>query len=250
MAETVPESIAPPPENATFAIILAAAGASSRFSHRGLNDPVAKKTFMHLDGKPVWLRSLEKFISRDDVAQLIIVVSPEDIDWFRKYYLAEINHLLLHVVPGGVTRMHSIRNGLVSVSSKVDFIAVHDAARPCVTDQEVSDVFAAAKQYGAALLASPIIGTIKKVVDGQIEATYPRNYFWEAQTPQVFRREMLIEAYQQQITASGADAPTDDAQLVERLGKPIHIVPTDRGNIKITTPADMVLAKHLVELGR
>ena len=78
------------PENNTFALILAAAGRSSRFSRRGSSDPTVKKVFAHLGGKPVWLRSVEKFTSRDDVRQVIIVVAPEDISWFRKYYISEI----------------------------------------------------------------------------------------------------------------------------------------------------------------
>lgn len=96
------------------------------------------------------------------------------------------------------------------------------------------------------MLAAPIVGTIKRVVDGQIEETVPREYFWEAQTPQVFRRDLILEAYQQKIK----DVPTDDAQLVERLGKPVYVVPADSGNIKITTQSDLVLAKYLVEQGR
>jgi len=234
------------PENKTFALILAAAGKSSRFSRRGSSDPTVKKIFTHLGGKPVWLRSVEKFASREDVTQVIVVVSPEDIDWFRKYYLSEINRLLLRVVTGGENRVDSIRNGLVAVSPKVGYVAIHDAARPCVTEQEITAVFKAAKKHGAALLAAPMVGTIKKVVEGQIEETLPREHFWEAQTPQVFCRDLILEAYQQKTN----DVPTDDAQLVERLGKPVHVVPTDSGNIKITTPSDLVLAKHLVENGR
>jgi 2-C-methyl-D-erythritol 4-phosphate cytidylyltransferase len=90
------------------------------------------------------------------------------------------------------------------------------------------------------------VGTVKKVIDGQIEETVPREHLWEAQTPQVFRREWILEAYRQKIS----DVPSDDSQLVERLGQPVHIVPTDRGNIKITTSSDLVLAKYLVEQGR
>jgi len=233
-------------ENNTFALVLVAAGRSSRFSHRGSSDPTVKKVFTHLGGKPVWLRSVEKFISRDDVSQVIVVVSPEDIDWFRKYYLSDINRMLLRIVAGGENRVDSVRNGLVAVSPKVGYVAVHDAARPCVTDQEIAAVFKEAKKRGAAMLAAPIVGTIKRVVDGQIEETVPREHFWEAQTPQVFRRDLILEAYQQKIK----DVPTDDAQLVERLGKPVHVVPTDSGNIKITTQSDLVLAKYLVEKGR
>jgi len=234
------------PESNTFALIVAAAGRSSRFSRGGSVDPSVKKVFAHLGGKPIWLRSVEKFMSRDDVTQVIVVVAPNDIDWFRKYYMSEINRLLLLVVAGGEERIDSIRNGLIAVSPRVGYVAVHDAARPCVTEREIAAVFSAAKKHGAALLAAPLVGTIKKVVDGQVVATVPRENLWEAQTPQVFRRELIIEAYQQKIK----DAPTDDVQLVERLGKPVHIVPTDSGNIKITTQSDLVLAKHLVEQGR
>jgi len=234
------------PESNTFALIVAAAGKSSRFTRRGSSDPAVKKTFVHLGGKPIWLRSVEKFLNRDDVTQVIVVVAPDDISWFRKYYISEINRLLLLVVAGGEERVDSIRNGLIAVSPRVDYVAVHDAARPCVTEREIAAVFSAAKKHGAALLASPLVGTIKKVVDGQVEATVSRENLWEAQTPQVFRRELIIEAYQQKMK----DAPTDDVQLVERLGKPVHVVPSDSGNIKITTQSDLVLARHLVEQGR
>jgi len=234
------------PVNNTFALILAAAGRSSRFSQRGTSDPTVKKVFAHLGGKPVWLRCLEKFASREDVTQVIIVVAPEDIDWFRKYYMADINRMLLLVVAGGENRVDSIRNALIAVSPRVGYVAVHDAARPCVTEQEIAAVFKEAKKRGAALLAAPMVGTIKRVVEERIEETVPREFLWEAQTPQVFRRELIFEAYQQRIR----DVPTDDAQLVERLGKPVFVVPTDNGNIKITTQSDLVLAKYLVEKGR
>ena len=236
----------PDSEYGTFSLILAAAGRSSRFSREGSSDPAVKKTFAHLGGKPVWLRCVEKFASRDDVVQIIIVIAPDDITWFRKYYMSDINRMLLLVVQGGENRVDSIRNALVSVTAKADFVAVHDAARPCVSAQEIAAVFKAAKKAGAALLAAPAVGTIKKVSEDYVEATLPRESLWEAQTPQVFRRELLINAYQQHTK----DVPTDDAQLVERLGHPVYIVPADRDNIKITTQADLVLAKYLVEKGR
>jgi 2-C-methyl-D-erythritol 4-phosphate cytidylyltransferase len=199
-----------------------------------------------LDGKPIWLRCVEKFLSRGDVAQIIVVVAPEDLTWFRQYYLSEINRLYLLIIAGGENRVDSIRNGLAAVSPRVEYVAIHDAARPCVTEEEIAAVFSEAKKLGAALLAAPVVGTVKKVVDGQVDTTRPRENLWEAQTPQVFRRELILEAYQQKIK----HVPTDDAQLVERLGQPVYVVPADRGNIKITTQSDLVLAKYLVENGR
>jgi 2-C-methyl-D-erythritol 4-phosphate cytidylyltransferase len=192
------------------------------------------------------LRCVEKFIIRDDVTQVIVVVSPEDITWFRQYYLAEINRMYLVVVAGGENRVDSIRNGLAAVSPRVSYVAVHDAARPCVSDQEIAAVFAETKKRGAAMLAAPVVGTIKKVVEERVQETIPRENLWEAQTPQAFRRNIIVEAYQQKFK----DVPTDDAQLVERLGHPVYVVPSDQGNIKITTPFDLLLAKHLVEKGR
>jgi 2-C-methyl-D-erythritol 4-phosphate cytidylyltransferase len=230
-------------ENNTFALILAAAGRSSRFSNRTNADPTVKKTFVHLGGKPIWLRSAEKFISREDVVQVIVVISPEDISWFRQYYAAEINEMLLLIVSGGENRVDSIRNGLAAVSPKVGYVAIHDAARPCVTEQEINAVFREAKKTGAALLAAPVVGTVKKVVDGRVETTVPRDDLWEAQTPQVFRRDWIIEAYKQKT----AKIPTDDAQLVEQIGKPVSVVPGDRRNLKITTPSDLIVAKYMIE---
>ena len=234
------------PENSTFALILAAAGRSSRFTREGSSEPTSKKPFAHLGGKPIWLRSVEKFASREDVTQVIVVIAPNDISWFRKYYMSEINRRLLLVVAGGEERVDSIQNGLLAVSPRVGYVAVHDAVRPCVTEQEIAAVFSAAKKHGAALLAAPLVGTIKKVADGFVETTVPREDLWEAQTPQVFRRDLIIEAYQQTIR----DVPTDDVQLIERLGKPVYVVPSDSGNIKITTQSDLVRAKYLVEQGR
>jgi len=226
-----------------FAVILAAAGKSSRFSRKGSSDPAVKKTFTHLGGKPIWLRSAEKFVRRDDVIQIIVVVAPDDISWFRQYYLPDINRMLLLVLAGGENRVDSIRNGLIAVSPRAGYVAIHDAARPCVSERDIDAVFEEAKKRGAALLAAPIVGTVKKVVEGQIEQTLPREYLWEAQTPQVFRRDLILEAYRQTIQ----DIPTDDAQLVERLGQPVYVVPAEYGNIKITTRSDLVLAKYLIE---
>ncbi|MDR0522602.1 MAG: 2-C-methyl-D-erythritol 4-phosphate cytidylyltransferase [Planctomycetaceae bacterium] len=226
-----------------FALVLAAAGQSSRFSGKDGTDRTIKKTFVRLGGKPVWLRCVDLFRKQESLAQIIVVVAPEDIGWFRQYYAGEINSMLISVVAGGENRVDSIRRGLMSVSPKVDYVAVHDAARPCVSVQEIAAVLSAAQKYGAAVLAAPIVATVKKAAGDQIEKTIPREGLWESQTPQVFRRELLLEAYQQRISF----IPTDDAQLVELLGHPVYIVPSDRRNIKITTPSDLMLAKYWLE---
>lgn len=223
---------------AVFAVILAAAGKSSRFG----GETEVKKPYAFLADQPVWLHSADAFFRRDDVRQLIVVVSPDDYLWFLEYYAAPINRMLVQVVAGGAERVDSVRNALAAVDETIDFVAVHDAARPCVTDQEIDAVFEAAKCRAAAMLANPVLGTIKRVRDGRIEATVPRTDLWEAQTPQVFRREILVDAYARKIEG----IPTDDAELVEKTGCPVFIVPTERWNLKITTPTDLRLAEMIL----
>ena len=215
----------------SFAVILAAAGKSRRFG-----DDSVKKPFVSLNGRPVWLHSAERFAARGDVRQLIVVVSPEDKQWFHDVYAVEIERLNIDVVCGGAERFESVQRGLDTVRESIDFVAVHDAARPGVSEEAIDAVFEAAKRHAAAMLAVPVVGTVKRVHDNRIIETVPRENLWEAQTPQVFERRLLLDAY-----AERYGTPTDDAQLVERLGKPVFIVSSDRRNIKITTPEDLEL---------
>jgi 2-C-methyl-D-erythritol 4-phosphate cytidylyltransferase len=130
------------------------------------------------------------------------------------------------------------------VRPDLDFVAVHDAARPCLAEEWIDRVFAAAETSGAALLALPVTGTLKRVgANHQVLATVPRDNLWEAQTPQVFRRQLLMEAYAQR----GKEAATDDAQLVERLGHPVTVVPGSPLNLKITTKEDLRFAAQALK---
>ena len=224
---------------AKFAVILPAAGKSSRF-----HDQHYKKPFAPLDNKAVWLHSAERFLNRDDVKQVIIVVSPEDREEFDSKFAANVAILGIDVVSGGAQRSDSVANALARVKPNIDFVAIHDAARPCLADEWIDKVFAAAEQSGAAILAIPIIGTLKRVRSGKtIEETVDRENLWEAQTPQVFRRQLLLDAY-----AKCASTPsTDDAQLVERFGHSITIVLGSPINLKITTKEDLRLASHALK---
>ena len=222
----------------TFAVILPAAGRSSRF-----HDKHYKKPFVPLENKAVWLHSAEKFLNRDDVKQVILVISPEDREEFDNKFAANVMILGIEVVEGGTERTDSIANALAKVKADIDFIAVHDAARPCIANEWIDKVFAAAGKSGAAMLAIPIAGTIKRVANGLVEETVPRANLWEAQTPQVFRRELLLEAY-----AHRGDSPaTDDAELVERLGKSVSILEGSPINLKITTNGDLHLAAQALK---
>jgi 2-C-methyl-D-erythritol 4-phosphate cytidylyltransferase len=131
------------------------------------------------------------------------------------------------------------------VKSDIDFVAVHDAARPCIAEPWIDDVFAAAARDGAAILAAPVQATLKRVDQKKhIAETVSRDGLWEAQTPQVFSRQLLIDAYAKR----GQTAATDDAQLVERLGHPVTIVPCSQLNLKITTRDDLKLAEQVLKV--
>jgi 2-C-methyl-D-erythritol 4-phosphate cytidylyltransferase len=222
-----------------FAVILPAAGNSSRFQQQN-----RKKVFVELKGRPVWVRTAEYFVNRDDVVQTLIAVSPDDLDWFREKFQANLAFLNIQIVAGGKERVDSVQNALVKVRDDADFVAVHDAARPLLAKAWVNEVFAAAEKHGAAMLAIPVTATLKRVDQNQqIQQTVDRAGLWAAQTPQVFRRELLRDAFAKR----GSLAATDEAQLVEKLGRPVHVVPGSPLNIKITTPDDFRMAEHLLD---
>ncbi len=219
---------------ATFAVILPAAGKSSRF-----HDKHYKKPFALLDDRAVWLHSAERFLNRDDVKQTILVIAPEDREEFFFKFGANVAILGIDVVDGGAERSDSVAHALARVKPEIDFVAVHDAARPCLANEWIDAVFAAAEKSGAAILATPVISTLKRVgADRIIQETVARQNLWEAQTPQVFRRDLLVKAHAQ----ADSSTATDDAELVQRFGHPVSIVPGSPINIKITTRDDLRFA--------
>src|SRR5262249_41247324 len=173
-----------------FAVILPAAGRSSRFHDK------EKKPFATLDGRAVWLRSAELFITRDDVCQCIIVIAKEDQEVFRRRYGANLAFMNVQIADGGTERFESVTNALALVKPEADFVAIHDSVRPCLTEELINAVFTQAEKSGAALLGVPVTETMKRVDARQhVRETVPREGLWLAQTPQVFRREWLVEAY-------------------------------------------------------
>jgi 2-C-methyl-D-erythritol 4-phosphate cytidylyltransferase len=228
----------------TFAVILAAAGKSSRF-----RDQNYRKPFAPLGGRAVWLHSAEKFLSRQDVKQVIVVIPEEDREEFMRKFGANVAIMGVEVCIGGAERADSIQNALAKVRDGIDFVAVHDAARPCLADKWIDQTFAAAEKTGAAILAVPVSATLKRAGKGgggatTIQETVDRAGLWEAQTPQVFRRDLLNKAY----AGRGGASPTDDAQLVEKLGHAVALIEGSAMNIKITTKDDLRLAEQILKI--
>lgn len=223
----------------TFAVILPAAGKSSRF-----HDQYYKKPFALLDNRAVWLHSADKFLNRDDVKQVILVISPEDREEFFSKFGANVAILGVEVVEGGAERSDSVANALARVRDDVDFVAIHDAARPCIAEEWIDRVFASGVQNGAATLGIPITATLKRVAANHtIQETVSRENLWETQTPQVFRKKLLIDAYARRTSMPA----TDDAQLVERIGQAVSVVQGSPLNIKITTKDDLRFAIHALK---
>jgi 2-C-methyl-D-erythritol 4-phosphate cytidylyltransferase len=226
----------------TFAVILPAAGRSTRF-----RDQNYKKPFAPLGGRAVWLHSAERFLNRKDVKQVIVVIDAADQEDFSRMFGANVAIMGVEVCLGGAERADSVQNALAKVKNGVEFVAIHDAARPCLADKWIDAVFDAAQKSGAAILATPVSATLKRA-DGKappsVAETVDRTKLWEAQTPQVFRRDLLNKAY----AARGGANVTDDALLVEKLGAPVTLVEGSPLNVKITTKEDLKLAEQILKV--
>lgn len=190
------------------------------------------------------MHAADRFANRQDVVQTLIVIAPEDREHFTEKFGGNTALLGIEIVEGGNERHNSVARAIERVNADVDYIAVHDAARPCIANEWIDEVFAAAVKTGAAILAAPITGTLKRAAaDHTIAETIARDGLWEAQTPQVFRRQLLIDAYARR----GGQPATDDAQLVERLGQKVTLIPGSPMNIKITTKEDLRIAAALLK---
>ena len=219
-----------------LAVIIPAAGSGSRM---GTHTP---KPFLTLNGKTILEHTISAFAKVDEVVDIRIATS---VDWFDQVE-AILNKFAddvesASVIEGGDERQHSIFNALQSLDNSIDLIAVHDAVRPFVSAELIRKCAHRASEVGGAIVAVPAKDTIKKLGDGfEISETPDRSKLWQAQTPQVFRADLLLEAY---IKAREDDfLGTDDASLVERIGGVVEVIEGDRKNLKITYPIDLKVA--------
>ncbi len=219
-------------------VVIAAAGSGKRF---GADTP---KQFHIVGGKPILVHTLEKFELCGAVDEAVVVVSEERLEFAERLIRDAGFAKAVKVVAGGDTRTRSVANGFAAVSENAEIVAVHDAARPFVTPDEITAVIEKAKETGAACLVAAVVDTIKEVAGGHIERTIDRAKLRRALTPQAFRYSILEKAL------AGADGDaTDEAMLVERLGVPVAFVEGGGRNIKITTPDDMLIAEAFIRGG-
>ena len=225
-----------------FAVILPAAGRSLRF---GAGEGAGRdKLFEPLGGSTVIARSVQAFLQRADVGLIVLPTNqPERIEPL----LADASGIVgprIQFCGGGPSRAESVLSALRQVPDHFEWVAVHDAARPLVSQDLIGRTFAAARNYGAAVPALPIVQTLKQAtgpLPARVERTIPRQNLWAMQTPQAMRRADLLAAYAScQLPLGNV---TDDAQLLELTGGDVWLVDGDERNLKITTPADLRLAE-------
>jgi len=200
-----------------------------------------RKQYLLLEGVPVLVRSVRLFLNHPALVKLVVVVPPTDLDEVGSLLQQYCSLEHLELVGGGLTRQDSVQRGLQALPQDCEIICVHDAARPLATAALLERLLTAALEFGAAV---PVIGlsdTVKVVDEGEmVVSTPPRGNLRLAQTPQVFRAELVRQAYEE-AAASGAQA-TDDASLVELFGKSVKAVEGEASNLKITSPPDLMLA--------
>ena len=217
-------------------VIFPAAGAGRRMGGE------RNKIFLEVGGESILLRTLKIFSKSERVKNLIVVVSENDFAEVERLLTAEKSLKSWQIVIGGSERQYSIAIGLKLLPEETEIVLVHDAARPLVSLEVIEKVIDAAEKFGGAIAAVPAKNTIKFIdAENFVKSTPPRSELVEVQTPQGFRKDILLRAYQKAEQENFLG--TDDASLVERLGEKIFIVQSDYKNIKITTPEDLNFLK-------
>ena len=203
------------------------------------------KAFLSLGPQPVLAYSLSVFQECQDVHSIVLVVRKEQLMAAEGVCQMFGISKLRTIVAGGASRQDSVLAGLKAVDPDTEFVCVHDAARPCVTKELVSETIASAKKYGSGVAATKITDTVKSAEKGQIvTATLDREKLWTVQTPQTFKHALLMRAFAE--LGKGKGSVTDEASAVERLGEAVRLIPTTFLNIKITTTDDLPLASSLL----
>ena len=219
--------------------LVPAAGAGARMGHE------RPKQYLELLGRPLLYHSVKSLLEDARIDTVFVVLAPADAE-FKRHAWGEFGERIAPLYCGGETRHDSVLNGLVAASSTVqpdDWMLVHDAARPCLAQRELQRLLEAlaADEVGG-ILAVPVADTLKRAgADGRIEATAPREHLWQAQTPQMFRHGLLLEAL------SRSARLTDEAGAIEALGLKPKLVRGAASNLKVTFPEDLQLAQTILK---
>ena len=204
-----------------------------------------EKQFLHLRGIPLLVHTLKVFDESPEVDAVIVVVGAQQRHALDKYVLRPYPcRKLLRIVDGGPERQDSVANGLRTVPRECELVVIHDGVRPLLSRNLLRSVLKAADRHGAAIAAIPAGDSVKQAEGGVVTASLDRENIWLAQTPQIFRTNILRQAYEK--AARDGLTVTDDAGLVERTGVSVHLVLGSPENIKVTTPADLIIAEAIL----
>jgi 2-C-methyl-D-erythritol 4-phosphate cytidylyltransferase len=221
--------------------IIVAAGEGRRIGGK------VPKTYLPICGRPMVLRTLDQFFSAQAVEEVVLVIAADE--FLRCETMLRDDSELANrpwiLQSGGPTRQQSVKKGLERVGSDTDIVVIHDGARPFVSPALIDRCVQATRDKGAVVVGVPVRDTIKIVSnDRWVQTTPSRSLLWTIQTPQVFRKQWIVEAHDR--AAREAFEATDDAMLVERIGKPVFVVDGESTNIKITTLEDVWFAEALL----
>lgn len=221
-----------------YEVIIPAAGQGKRMG-AGKN-----KLFLKLDGLPVFIHTLKVFEKDPNCTGVWLVTNPQDREEMNALIQKNKIKKLAAILNGGSERQYSVYNAVKQIP-KDTIVLVHDAARPFINSNQLKDLTDVAAINGAAVLAVPIKDTVKKVKGDLVEETVERSSLWAIQTPQAFRISILKEAHDRAFLEKFLG--TDDASLVERMGKEVKIVMGNYDNIKLTTPEDLYFAEAIIQ---
>jgi len=205
------------------------------------------KTYLPVCGRPMVLRTLDQFFSAQAIEEVVLVIAADE--FLRCETMLRDDSELANrpwiLQSGGPTRQQSVKKGLEKIGSDTDIVVIHDGARPFVSPALIDRCVQASRDKGAVVVGVPVRDTIKIVSnDRWVQTTLSRSSLWAIQTPQVFHKQWIVEAHDR--AAREAFEATDDAMLVERIGKPVFVVDGESTNIKITTPEDVWFAEALL----
>lgn len=226
-------------------IIVPAAGLGLRMGGE------VRKPFLELEGETILFRACRRLRQIPGVFEIVVAVHPDDLDFIQDdLWDAALAAGITLAVAGGASRAESVWNALQVVSARAELTAVHDAVRPFINLDTAKALIATARKRGAAVPVIPLSDTVKRIEGDVVTETPRRAGLMRVQTPQVFQSDLLIEAYEYALRTGGlSENQTDDAQVVEALGREVAAVYGDEGNIKITTPADLRIARAFLAAG-
>ena len=221
--------------------IIVAAGKGLR-----MNDPT-RKQYLDLGGRPILAHSVIIFDRCELIDKIFLVLPKEDIEYCRQNIVPSMELKNgLNLVSGGEQRQNSVYNGLQAIDKNTDTVVIHDGARPFIQPHELESCILGARKFGACILGLRAGDTVKHVgKSGFIEKTLERDRIWLAQTPQAFKYELIMRAHQ--IARRDGYTGSDDASLVERLGKDVRIINGSKNNMKITVREDLVMARAMLD---